>query len=124
MRQKIGRLAAWLVTGGMLVYLFRRVSLEEVARAVGNASPWMIPATVALVLVVFLADSFAIWKTFGWFVTPLGFRDVLTLRGATYVLALVNYALGQGAMVYFVNRSRGVPVVRGAAAILLIMGIN
>jgi hypothetical protein len=46
------------------------------------------------------------------------------VRGATYILALVNYTVGQGAIVYFVKRSRGVPVLRGTAAVLLIMGVN
>jgi hypothetical protein len=32
--------------------------------------------------------------------------------------------LGQGAMVYFLHRTRGVPLLRGAGAMLLIMGIN
>jgi uncharacterized membrane protein YbhN (UPF0104 family) len=46
------------------------------------------------------------------------------VRGATYLLALVNYTVGQGAIVYFVNRSRGIPLLRGTAAVLLIMGTN
>jgi hypothetical protein len=32
--------------------------------------------------------------------------------------------VGQGAIVYFVNRTAGAPVVRGVASVLLIMGIN
>jgi hypothetical protein len=46
------------------------------------------------------------------------------VRGATYLFALVNYAVGQGAIVYFVNRSRGVPLWRGSSAVLLVMGIH
>jgi hypothetical protein len=36
----------------------------------------------------------------------------------------VNYSVGQGAIIYFVNRAKGVPVLRGTAAVLLIMGTN
>jgi hypothetical protein len=124
MRRKILRMAAWVVTLAILGYLFWRVPIDEVVRALSNAAPWTAPAVVGLVLLVFLTDSLAMWKTFAWFVARLRFREVLTLRGATYLLAMVNYALGQGAIVYFVNRSRGVPIVRGAAAVLLIMGTN
>jgi hypothetical protein len=85
---------------------------------------WAIPANAIIVLGVYLADSFAIKKTFGWFVTPLSYREVLIVRGVTYLLALVNYAVGQGAIIYFVNRTRKVPILRGTAAVLLIMGIN
>lgn len=124
MRKRLGRILPWLVAIGLLAYLLTRYSPGEVARNLKLAAPWMPPAIAGLTLLVYLSDSLAIWKTFGWFVARLSFREVLVVRGATYLLALVNYALGQGAIVYFVNRSRGVPVSRGTAAVLLVMGIN
>jgi hypothetical protein len=54
----------------------------------------------------------------------MSFSDVLLVRGATYLLAAINYNVGQGAIVYFVNRTTGAPIMRGIATILLIMGIN
>jgi hypothetical protein len=124
MRHRWGRILAWALAIGLLGYLFWKIPLSEVMRALHGAAPWGIPVMAGMTLVVYLADSLAMWKTFGWFVVPLAFREVLVIRGATYLLGLVNYALGQGGIVYFVHRSRGVPVVRGAAAVLLIMGIN
>lgn len=124
MRKKVGRILAWAVTLGLLAYIFSTVSLTEVARAIHLAAPWTVPVTVLLIGVVYFADSLAIWKTFGWFLARLSFREVMVVRGASYLLALVNYALGQGAMVYFVHRSRGIPVARGAGAVLLVMGVN
>jgi hypothetical protein len=124
MRKKVGRVLPWLVALGLFAYLLSRFSPADVAAKLRLAAPWTVPAVAALILVVYLADSLAIWKTFGWFVARLSFKEVLVVRGATYLLALVNYALGQGAIVYFVKRSRGVPVIRGTAAVLLIMGIN
>ncbi len=59
---------------------------------------------LATVILIYLADSFAMWKTFGWFLAKLPFRDVLIVRGATYLLAAINYSVGQGAIVYFVHR--------------------
>src|SRR4051794_32585010 len=124
MRQRLSRIVAWLVTFGLLAYVLSSVSPTEVLRAVKLAAGWTVPAIAGLILLVYVADSFAIWRTFGWFLARLSFKEVLVVRGATYLLALVNYALGQGAIVYFVNRSRGVPVSRGTAAVLLVMGIN
>src|SRR4051812_43233227 len=110
MRAKISRLAAWLVTGATILYLLWRVPLAKVVDAGSHAAWWTIPVIAGLTFVIYLADVFATWKTFGWFVAPLSFRELLTLRGATYLWALVNYAVGQGALVYFVRRSRGVPL--------------
>lgn len=124
MKAKVGRIVAWAVTIGLLAHLLSTVRGAEVLRAIESAPLWTVPALAALVGLVYLADSLAIWKTFGWFLTRLSFVDVLTVRGATYILAVVNYAIGQGAIIYFVNRARGVPVLRGAGAVLLVMGIN
>src|SRR3954469_14254052 len=124
MRKRLGRILPWLVAIGLFAYLLTRFSPVDVAHKMRMAAPWTVPAIAGLILLVYLADSLAIWKTFGWFVARLSFKEVLVVRGATYLLALVNYALGQGAIVYFVNRSRGVPVSRGTAAVLLVMGIN
>lgn len=124
MPKSVGRIFAWVVTLGLLAYVLSSVSPAELMRAVKMAAGWTVPVLAVLLIVVYLADSFAIWRTFGWFLARLSYGEVLVVRGATYLLALVNYALGQGAIIYFVHRSRGVPVMRGTAAVLLIMGIN
>jgi len=124
MRKKFGPLLAWAGTIAILVYLFRKIPVADVWNAMHTAAWWAIPASAIIVLAVYLADSFAILKTFGWFVAPLSYREVLVVRGATYLLALVNYAVGQGAIIYFVNRTRKIPILRGTAAVLLVMGIN
>ena len=84
----------------------------------------MLPVGLASVALVYLADSFAIWKTFGWFLTRMSFTDVLLVRGATYLLAAINYNVGQGAIVYFVHSTAGTTIMRGVATILLVLGIN
>jgi len=124
MRKRLIRLAAWTVTAGLLVLLFRRISVGEVVAAARGAAGWTIPVALLGAVAIYLADSFAIWKTFGWFLAHLSFVDVLLVRGATYLLAAINYNVGQGAIVYFVHRVAAVPVIRGAATILFIMGIN
>ena len=124
MRKTLGRILPWAVTLVLLFYVFRMISFRDMGKALVQAPYWTVPAFIVLVLGVYLGDCFAIWKTFGWFVARLSFREVLVVRGATYLLALVNYTVGQGAIVYFVNRSRGIPLLRGTAAVLLIMGTN
>jgi hypothetical protein len=64
------------------------------------------------------------WKIFGWFLARMSYVDVLLVRGATYLLAAINYNVGQGAIVYFVHRTAGAPILRGIATVLLILGTN
>lgn len=114
----------WVVTACALAWVFWKVPVSKVIESAGHAAPWTIPVLLAAVAALYVADSFAMWKTFGWFLARLPFRDVLIVRGATYLLAAINYSVGQGAIVYFVHRARGVPVMRGVATVLLIMGTN
>jgi uncharacterized membrane protein YbhN (UPF0104 family) len=124
MRKRLLRLLAWVVTAGLLYLLFRRVSVGEVLAAVRGAAWWTVPAALGFAVVFYICDSFAIWKVFRWFLTPMSYADVLLVRGATYLLAAVNYNVGQGAIVYFVHRTAGVPIVRGIGTVLFIMGVN
>jgi hypothetical protein len=123
MRKALLRVLPWLVTAGLLFLLFRRISIADVVAGTQRAAGWMVPVTFAWVACVYLADSFAIWKTC-WFLTRMSFADVLLVRGATYLLAAINYNVGQGAIVYFVHRTAGTTIMRGVATILLVLGTN
>jgi hypothetical protein len=124
MRKSLLRVLPWLVTAALLFLVFRRISIAEVVADARRAAPWTLPVGLACVAAVYLADSFAIWKTFGWFLTRMSLPDVLLVRGATYLLAAINYNVGQGAIVYFVHRTAGTTIMRGAATILLVLGTN
>ena len=124
MQKRLLRLLPWVVTAGLLFLLFRRISVAEVVADARHAPGWMGPVVLAFVVAVYLGDSFAIWKTFGWFLTRMSFADVLLVRGATYLLAAINYNVGQGAIVYFVHKNAGTTIMRGVATILLVLGVN
>ena len=124
MRRSLLRILPWVVTAGLLFLVFRRISIDEVIADTRHAAGWTVPLILASVVAVYLGDSFAIWKTFGWFLTRMSFVDVLLVRGATYLLAAINYNVGQGAIVYFVHRNAGTTIMRGVATILLVLGTN
>src|SRR5215471_19594547 len=111
MRKKLTRAAAWLVAAGLLFLIFRKVPFAQVVAAIRGAPAWTVPVGLAGMAGIYLGDSFAIWTTFGWFLARLSFLEVLVLRGATYLLAAINYNAGQGAIVYFIHRATGVPVM-------------
>ena len=124
MRKRLVHLGAWAIALAILGYLFTRVPVAEVVDALKNAAPWTIPVMAAMVLVVYAADTFAAWKAFSWFAAPLTYGEALTVRGASYILALVNYAVGQGAFAYFLHKTKRVSLLRSASTVLLIMGTN
>ncbi len=118
-------LGAALLLGWVLYpFLSRPDGRAALASAFSNVSPWAVVAVPLLFAAIMTSDSLAMWRTFGLFRVALSYREALVIRGSTYLLALVNYSVGQGGIVYFVHRERAVPLARAVGITLLIMGIN
>ena len=100
------RRALWPMTIAVLVFLFWTTPFGRVWDSLAGAAPWTVPVVGFSVILVYLADTFAAWKTFSWFAAPLTYRESLIVRGASYPIALINYALGQGAFAYFLHQRR------------------
>ena len=123
-RGRISRVVAWTITGALLYYVFSKVPFADVWDQAAKAAWWTIPVMVVMLLAAYVADAFAIWRIFGLTVAKLSFPDLLVVRGAAYLLSVVNYALGQGAIVFFARRATGVSLARGTGGVLLFMGAN
>jgi len=129
LRQRLLRwlriLGPWAVAVGLLTWVFSRIPLDAFGQALSRGQfSWWVPTMAGALVCIYLADSLAITKTFSWFTAPLSYAEVLAIRGASYLLAVINYNLGQGAIVFFVRRAKGVPLGLGTGTVLLIMGIN
>jgi hypothetical protein len=118
------RVLPWLTAVALLAYVLHIVSLERLwssLRGVGAAG--VLSLTTAYFVYSFAADVLATYATFRWFCARLSLWDVVAIRGATYLLAIVNYNLGQGAIVYVVGRKRNVGLSRATGTVLLTMGM-
>jgi hypothetical protein len=105
MRKRLIRLLPWLVTAGCWRGCFHKIELDKFKAGIHNAAGWMAPPPSAA----------SCWSTSPTR-SPSGRRSVvpdahvgsptlLLVRGATYLLAAINYNVGQGAIVYFVHRT-------------------
>lgn len=119
------RILPWLVAAGLLTWVFWGVPLQDFVDALGRGQfTWYLPAMVCCMVCIFLADTLAISKTFTWFTTPIPYRTVLRIRGASYLMSVINYNLGQGALVIFANRAKSVSYGRATGTVLLLMGVS
>jgi len=119
------RVLPWFVAAGLLTWVFWGVPLQDFVEALGRGQfTWYLPAMLCCMLCIFLADTLAISKTFTWFTTSIPYRTVLQIRGASYLMSVINYNLGQGAIVIFANRAKSVPYGRATGTVLLLMGIS
>jgi uncharacterized membrane protein YbhN (UPF0104 family) len=117
--------APWVVAAAILGYIFASVPRSEVADAFERVSLWKLGVLVVVYAAgLLLADSLAMWVAFRQAIADrkLGYGAVVRMRGASYLLALVNYGAGQGGIVYFLREHHGVKISRGAAAVLLASG--
>jgi hypothetical protein len=69
----------------------------------------------------FLIDSFVVWRVINWFNAPVRYRDILPVRGSSYILSIVNEQVGKGAMALYLNRRYGVPGWEVGSSMLFIM---
>lgn len=120
-------LLPWLVGLGILGWLFYSIPIEQLRSQLGR-----IPVVRFVVFVFFFtvanlaADSAATWATLRRSIPeiPLGFVEALKIRGASYLIAILNYAIGQGGVLYLLRQRHGVPVPRAAGALMLTLGVN
>jgi hypothetical protein len=85
--------------------------------------PFVVVSAVMLVLNC-AADTFAMTNVFRWFGCRVAYWDLFFVRASTYLLAIVNYHVGQAAIVGYLYKARKVPFVKATGWILFIIGIN
>ena len=124
MGRVLGKLWPWLVSIAILAFLIARVPREALLNAI-ESGPWLSLGAYTLfqVLLVLLADAYATSVA----LAITGFRQRFSLiflaRGTTYLLGILNYALGQGALGLYLQRS-GVTAIRAAGTMVFVMVVN
>src|SRR4051812_25496090 len=103
-------LLQWLIGLAVLVWLFRTIPLPDLASALGRAPLALFAlVTVLYVTCTLLTDSFASWVTFRRALPDarVGLLEMVQLRGGSYVLGVVHYAVGQGGLAWLIHRRHG-----------------
>lgn len=114
----------WVVGIAILAGLATRVPLGELRDRLGEGPHLTLALVNALInLAVLGTDSLATWVGLIAVRLRRPFRVVLVVRGATYLLFVVNYAIGQGGFGYYLYRS-GAAALRATGATLFLIGTN
>lgn len=72
------------------------------------------------ILALLAADTLATQHVYRRTVGPIAYRELLVMRGASYLPSSLNHHLGQAWLTYFVARVHGVTIRRMAGATLLV----
>jgi hypothetical protein len=118
-------LAPYLIAAVALVWVSWRTNWHEAYADIRQAPVAQFLIVSAVMLTVnWMLDTFAMTSVFGWFGCKVRYRELLIVRGSTYLWALFNYHFGQAAIVGYLYRVCKVPFLRASGWILFIIGIN
>lgn len=118
------RALPWLAGLAIIAVIATRVPVDAFRRSITEGPHVRLGfVTLAIMTTVLCTDSLSTW------IGLIGMRirrplsRVTAIRGATYLLFLVNYAVGQGAFGYYLNRT-GISGLRAVGATLFLIGTN
>jgi hypothetical protein len=114
----------WVIGLGILAAIVARLPFSSFVRAIEHGSHVQLGAlNLAFNVAVVFTESVATWIGLEVLHMRRPFASVVAVRGATYALSMVNYAVGQGGFGYYLKRS-GEPPLRAAGATLFLIGTN
>jgi hypothetical protein len=114
------RLWQWAVPPVLLVLLASRIPLDELGAGLARGpAGWLALYTLVQVAATLALDGFAtrIGLAGAGIRRPL--RTLIRVRGATYLLALLHYVLGQGGLYVYLRRT-GIGAGHAVAAVLVL----
>lgn len=119
------KLIPWVIGISVLSYLIWRIEPKPLLEALSHAQLWIyIPVLVVFVYGSFLLDTQnlqALMRNFGHALT---FAESKIIRGASYLIMVVDYTLGMGSVVYFFHVANQVSLLRGTAIMIYYNYIN
>jgi hypothetical protein len=121
---RLRRFLPWLVGAAILLALLYRVPFAALRGGLAHG-PWglLVAYTLPFMVLTLLADAYATGVCLRIAGEPRPFGTLTLVRGATYLLGLLNYALGQGGIGLYLHRT-GVRPARGTGIFLFLLIVN
>ena len=117
---------AWGVTFGALAFILVTTDLSTLWSSLRGAN-WLLfwGVTAVAFAALLVVDTAAVAWLFRRYHAPrTTFREVLPVRGASYILSILNHAAGSAAMSLYFSKRHRVPLLEGAASILLLLFVD
>jgi uncharacterized membrane protein YbhN (UPF0104 family) len=101
--------------------LLRRTGLQGLREATRSADLGTLLAATALCTApMYLLDVLSLSRVITWFNRPVTFREMAPVKAAVYLINIVNYNAGSGAVALWLRRRKGIPFLEAAASVLFI----
>lgn len=116
----------WVGTGVLLAWIVATTDVAAFFAAMRQAD-WslFLGGMCVLYTLQWLVDSLSIHWLYRRFAAPaVELRGLLAARGATYLLGILNYALGNAVLAAWFRRRYGVSLVASGATMVLLMAVD
>lgn len=114
----------WIVGIAILVIIGTRIPFAQFRASLGRGPHLqLIIVEILITILVLGTDSASTWVGLRAMQIKWPFRTVLAVRGATYLLFLLNYALGQTGFGYYLYKA-GTTAMRSVGSTLFLIGTN
>jgi len=118
------RALPWVVGVVIIVVIATHVPFAQFRDSIGKGPHLRLAlAEIIMAFVALSTDSFATWVGLRAAHVRWNLPRVVAVKGATYLLQLINYAVGQGGLGYYLYRA-GEPPLRAAGVTLFLLGTN
>lgn len=115
----------WILSLGIVAFLFLTTDLAAVGAALASADwPRLVGLMALVTLLAFVADAATLVPLLRRFVAPIGFKQVVAIKGVSYFLNALNYSLAAGGMAWLVHKKHRVPFLRAFSALVLFFFID
>lgn len=122
----IKHLAPWAMAVLIFVYLFHVYPPKNIYNSLQYMNiPLFCAISIAYVIAMFMLDTYSISLVLSRFGYKTPFTELLSARGSTYLLMVVNYAAGQAAFAFYQYRKYGIPISRmlGVFSIIVVVDL-
>jgi len=116
------RVIPWIGTVLIFAYIFYRVPIRDVLDSFHLVRPVIFISLYTIQFVIFFnMDALAHYLVFNWFNAKTGWVEVFFARGATYILSLLNYFVGQGGIGFWLARKKNVSATEATSSIVFLL---
>lgn len=113
MKKNLKKIIPWVLVIGIFGLLFFHIPPQDILKTASYADwPLMITLAVAYFLIMTVLDVFGLKWTISRFATQVDLKETVLMRGATYLLMVINYNLGQGGIAFYLKRTHQTPLFK------------
>lgn len=121
----IKRLLPWLVAVLIIVFLFWRIDFYMFIDSLKMAEILIyIPLVIFFIFTWFFIETYNIQKLYSYFGHHTSYSTMLSVRGGTFLLMIINYGLGAGGIAMFLKRLKGVTLRRSTGILFYYMVVE